>query len=246
MCAHARRPHWPCVKRGRHLTRGPLSLASCAEPRNVTHKPEAPRAPERLERPDSPSRARALAPPRAYGERPFPSFPSLALAVLALTMSSSTTSASIRLCTVCDKPGDQQCSACRAIFFCSTRCQKLVRPPHNQAHQRGTTVLILEHLQLGPTHKALCGRDSEAFFFPPLSPADVEALERIKDKPFGAHDPPVTFAQYLMRIAPVCFGRWEVHRVPFAIGAGTGWPRQLWLDRSAAGHTCRVEQLTVG
>lgn len=44
MCAHARRPHWPCVKRGRHLTRGPLSLASCAEPRNVTHKPEAPRA----------------------------------------------------------------------------------------------------------------------------------------------------------------------------------------------------------
>lgn len=85
-------------------------------------------------------------------------------------MSSSTTSASIRLCTVCDKPGDQQCSACRAIFFCSTRCQKLVRPPHNQAHQRGTTVLILEHLQLGPTHKALCGRDSEAFFFPPPQP----------------------------------------------------------------------------
>ncbi|BGP38946.1 hypothetical protein JCM10449v2_002884 [Rhodotorula kratochvilovae] len=63
------------------------------------------------------------------------------------------------ICTVCGGDTAKQCSKCRAIFFCSTRCQAL----------------------LWPTHKVLCGRDPNVFYLPPLTPEELKKLGKIKD-----------------------------------------------------------------
>ncbi|GAA5821076.1 hypothetical protein JCM3770_000080 [Rhodotorula araucariae] len=62
-------------------------------------------------------------------------------------------------CAVCTQETTKRCGKCRAIFFCSTRCQAL----------------------LWPTHKVLCGRDLHVFYLPPLTPAELK-VDEIKDK----------------------------------------------------------------
>ncbi|GAA5889970.1 hypothetical protein JCM8208_001184 [Rhodotorula glutinis] len=76
-------------------------------------------------------------------------------------------------CTVCDKLATMRCSKCRQSAYCSARCQAL----------------------LWPTHKFLCGRDPDMFYFPPLSTADVARLESYKNEFFAEHDE--TFAEFV-------------------------------------------------
>ncbi|GAA5891021.1 hypothetical protein JCM8208_003137 [Rhodotorula glutinis] len=70
-------------------------------------------------------------------------------------MSSST------LCAVCSNEGTQQCSTCHAVRFCSERCSRI----------------------LWATHKFLCGRDVDTFYLPPLTPDEIEALDKVKGTP---------------------------------------------------------------
>ncbi|GAA5851990.1 hypothetical protein JCM9279_007049 [Rhodotorula babjevae] len=77
---------------------------------------------------------------------------------------SASTSPFADQCAVCNQPGRLKCGACRAVKFCSQRCQSL----------------------LWPTHKALCGRRLDTFFVPPMSPEEVKQLEQVKDAPGGS------------------------------------------------------------
>jgi len=56
-------------------------------------------------------------------------------------------------------------------------------------------------LQLRPTHEALCGRDPDVFYFAPLSPADLEQLERMKGDVFPISGG--SFADYVAKLFKV-------------------------------------------
>ncbi|BGP38916.1 hypothetical protein JCM10449v2_002854 [Rhodotorula kratochvilovae] len=80
-------------------------------------------------------------------------------------------------CAVCDETAHLRCGACQVVRFCSPRCQRI----------------------LWPAHKALCGRDTETFYLPPLMPEDVQQLERIKDLAYPPHDS--SFTAFVTRFA---------------------------------------------
>ncbi|GAA5841061.1 hypothetical protein JCM9279_000526 [Rhodotorula babjevae] len=70
------------------------------------------------------------------------------------------------------------CSACGLVPFCSTRCDELLRP----------------------THAPLCGRDPDVFYSAPLSPSDLEQLERIKNDVFPISGG--SFVDYVAKLLP--------------------------------------------
>ncbi|GAA5936121.1 hypothetical protein JCM3775_003588 [Rhodotorula graminis] len=76
-------------------------------------------------------------------------------------MSASSSSTSVEPCTVCDQPGTLCCGACKQARFCSARCQR----------------------KFWCVHKVLCGRDPDVLYLPPLSPDELDNLDRIKDAP---------------------------------------------------------------
>ncbi|GAA5841239.1 hypothetical protein JCM9279_000587 [Rhodotorula babjevae] len=71
-------------------------------------------------------------------------------------------------CVICEEPGRMRCGACRLVKFCSTSCQRI----------------------LWPVHKTLCGRDPDVFYFPPLTPSEVDRLEKVKHKRVTVSEPP--------------------------------------------------------
>lgn len=88
-------------------------------------------------------------------------------------------------CAACQQETTQECSACRAIHFCSRRCQSLVSDPLSLPLSGRTLSFRGEadapHRQLWPTHKVLCGRDPDVFV-PPFGSSSGEGSQRRPDQ----------------------------------------------------------------
>ncbi|GAA5983885.1 hypothetical protein JCM5350_007586 [Sporobolomyces pararoseus] len=83
-------------------------------------------------------------------------------------------------CAVCDNKTTQVCSGCKTLYFCSSKCQKLI----------------------WYTHKHLCkkGFDPSNFSIPPLSGNEIETLGKKKDQPV-THNNEAVQAHFLKGLA---------------------------------------------
>ncbi|GAA5821079.1 hypothetical protein JCM3770_000081 [Rhodotorula araucariae] len=95
-------------------------------------------------------------------------------------------------CAVCPRATTKTCSGCQAVAFCSRDCQKV----------------------LWPSHKILCKRNPDVFYFPPLDEALVQQFDALRDKPFQGAD--ITYQQMWARQIGVT-KEWRVRCLPWRL-----------------------------
>jgi hypothetical protein len=85
-------------------------------------------------------------------------------------------------CAVCDQKTSLRCGGCGELAFCSREHQKIVRlsPPLGGWRVGGADQYSL--LQLWPTHKWLCGKDTTVFSLPPLTVDEATMVVQVHER----------------------------------------------------------------